>query len=136
MIRRPPRSTRTDTLFPYTTLFRSLEQAGYLHREAALAGIEGAGGDHQVGLGHHLHDVGGVDAVALQSDGIDDDLEQLVAVPDTLCLQHAGHASDAILNTADAPQRGEFRRGASERAGEHREPTKRPAWRGRGCSKV
>src|SRR3546814_16215331 len=28
MIRRPPRSTRTDTLFPYTTLFRSLR---YVH---------------------------------------------------------------------------------------------------------
>src|SRR3546814_2215539 len=27
MIRRPPRSTRTDTLFPYTTLFRSLRDA-------------------------------------------------------------------------------------------------------------
>src|SRR3546814_7806431 len=27
MIRRPPRSTRTDTLFPYTTLFRSYRQA-------------------------------------------------------------------------------------------------------------
>src|SRR3546814_6371678 len=27
MIRRPPRSTRTDTLFPYTTLFRSAPQA-------------------------------------------------------------------------------------------------------------
>src|SRR3546814_8122573 len=27
MIRRPPRSTRTDTLFPYTTLFRSLTMA-------------------------------------------------------------------------------------------------------------
>src|SRR3546814_1787729 len=26
MIRRPPRSTRTDTLFPYTTLFRSINQ--------------------------------------------------------------------------------------------------------------
>src|SRR3546814_4690911 len=26
MIRRPPRSTRTDTRFPYTTLFRSVEQ--------------------------------------------------------------------------------------------------------------
>src|SRR3546814_11099147 len=26
MIRRPPRSTRTDTLFPYTTLFRSSKQ--------------------------------------------------------------------------------------------------------------
>src|SRR3546814_20905675 len=27
MIRRPPRSTRTDTLFPYTTLFRAAHQA-------------------------------------------------------------------------------------------------------------
>src|SRR3546814_4838880 len=33
MIRRPPRSTRTDTLFPYTTLFRSVECA--VAREAA-----------------------------------------------------------------------------------------------------
>src|SRR3546814_4094321 len=28
MIRRPPRSTRTDTLFPYTTLFRSVSAQG------------------------------------------------------------------------------------------------------------
>src|SRR3546814_7027912 len=28
MIRRPPRSTRTDTLFPYTTLFRSRDAPG------------------------------------------------------------------------------------------------------------
>src|SRR3546814_19190720 len=28
MIRRPPRSTRTDTLFPYTTLFRSPQHRG------------------------------------------------------------------------------------------------------------
>src|SRR3546814_7382279 len=33
MIRRPPRSTRTDTRFPYTTLFRSLPQHGAEHRE-------------------------------------------------------------------------------------------------------
>src|SRR3546814_1675930 len=30
MIRRPPRSTRTDTLFPYTTLFRSAPGLGLL----------------------------------------------------------------------------------------------------------
>src|SRR3546814_17544957 len=31
MIRRPPRSTRTDTLFPYTTLFRSQDEpVGFL----------------------------------------------------------------------------------------------------------
>src|SRR3546814_7455280 len=29
MIRRPPRSTRTDTLFPYTTLFRSRDIAAF-----------------------------------------------------------------------------------------------------------
>src|SRR3546814_1290926 len=29
MIRRPPRSTRTDTLFPYTTLFRSAVRAAF-----------------------------------------------------------------------------------------------------------
>src|SRR3546814_5816493 len=29
MVRRPPRSTRTATLFPYTTLFRSAARAGY-----------------------------------------------------------------------------------------------------------
>src|SRR3546814_18395963 len=38
IIRRPPRSKRTDTLFPYTTLFRSV--LGQVDREAsALAGL-------------------------------------------------------------------------------------------------
>src|SRR3546814_9038749 len=36
MIRRPPRSTRTDTLFPYTTLFRS-GRARTLHRQFGQA---------------------------------------------------------------------------------------------------
>src|SRR3546814_11720988 len=35
MIRRPPRSTRTDTLFPYTTLFRSAERLAEV--QAAIA---------------------------------------------------------------------------------------------------
>src|SRR3546814_15466948 len=35
MIRRPPRSTRTDTLFPYTTLFRSVRAPDMLRRLAA-----------------------------------------------------------------------------------------------------
>src|SRR3546814_16998731 len=44
MLRRPPRSTRTDTLFPYTTLFRSM---GYeatmflLERGVRLTGTDG-----------------------------------------------------------------------------------------------
>src|SRR3546814_4274698 len=38
MIRRPPRSTRTDTLFPYTTLFRSLDRRQIVTRHAGVAG--------------------------------------------------------------------------------------------------
>src|SRR3546814_13997041 len=37
MIRRPPRSTRTDTLFPYTTLFRSDAHASDRRRDLLLA---------------------------------------------------------------------------------------------------
>src|SRR3546814_12909765 len=39
MIRRPPRSTRTDTLFPYTTLFRSLSCV--INNAARYAKFEG-----------------------------------------------------------------------------------------------
>src|SRR3546814_7698909 len=60
MIRRPPRSTRTDTLFPYTTLFRSqcglrqatVLQAGAVHlraiqaRAAEIGVLQGAQAGH------------------------------------------------------------------------------------------
>src|SRR3546814_3589751 len=73
MIRRPPRSTRTDTLFPYTTLFRSgqivlahrvdqiggglrharvdahIERHGRGEREAVLVIEELVGGETEVG---------------------------------------------------------------------------------------
>src|SRR3546814_3970728 len=46
MIRRPPRSNRTHTLFPYTTLFRSFaalaEFEGDLIRERTMAGLAAA----------------------------------------------------------------------------------------------
>src|SRR3546814_1389959 len=45
MIRRPPRSTRTDTLFPYTTLFRSRIRDD--HGPNALAGFGSAKGSNE-----------------------------------------------------------------------------------------
>src|SRR3546814_11678186 len=48
MIRRPPRSTRTDTLFPYTTLFRSEETV-----QRCIAGCETT---KQPGLDRLTHD--------------------------------------------------------------------------------
>src|SRR3546814_3199440 len=46
MIRRPPRSTRTDTLFPYTTLFRSLIHA--LRRDGVPIEVVIDQDEHQV----------------------------------------------------------------------------------------
>src|SRR3546814_14376096 len=48
MIRRPPRSTRTDTLFPYTTLFRSR----FLHRRDLVLGLALPAGDDRTGVAH------------------------------------------------------------------------------------
>src|SRR3546814_4471499 len=46
MIRRPPRSTRTDTLFPYTTLFRSQPGAGrQLAADGSIVALEDLGFD-------------------------------------------------------------------------------------------
>src|SRR3546814_15549758 len=61
MIRRPPRSTRTDTLFPYTTLFRS--------RVLLLASVVGfTGGRGRVGLVF----LGGELAVRVGIGGVED----------------------------------------------------------------
>src|SRR3546814_4586739 len=45
MKRRPPRSTRTDTLFPYTTLFRSVWKRHSLWDEVGAVGRE----EHELG---------------------------------------------------------------------------------------
>src|SRR3546814_13877494 len=42
MIRRPPRSTRTDTLFPYTTLFRSKSYGWYETDQTSFLTLPGA----------------------------------------------------------------------------------------------
>src|SRR3546814_9707558 len=44
MIRRPPRSTRTDTLFPYTTLFRSVHIVGEVVERVKAGGVVVADG--------------------------------------------------------------------------------------------
>src|SRR3546814_18218793 len=46
MIRRPPRSTRTDTRFPYTTLFRSRDRLLAQH-DAVIVGREAAIGEEE-----------------------------------------------------------------------------------------
>src|SRR3546814_3296430 len=52
MIRRPPRSTRTDTLFPYTTLFRSRREDELADR---LVPVAGRALEHALRLGVEAH---------------------------------------------------------------------------------
>src|SRR3546814_6996725 len=51
MIRRPPRSTRTDTLFPYPTLFRSQAPVAHRVEHALVAGS--AGKPDTAAVAHH-----------------------------------------------------------------------------------
>src|SRR3546814_8578116 len=52
MIRRPPRSTRTDTLFPYTTLFRSIDlEPGVFGLEAFAEAVGQHRGVRSIGKG-------------------------------------------------------------------------------------
>src|SRR3546814_16618889 len=56
MIRRPPRSTRTDTLFPYTTLFRSGSyRAGDRRPGRPSARLQRLGSDRPVEAAPRLH---------------------------------------------------------------------------------
>src|SRR3546814_7296753 len=55
MIRRPPRSTRTDTLFPYTTLFRSLPSAPRCARRESGHGRAWPDGRHKRRQGRSRH---------------------------------------------------------------------------------
>src|SRR3546814_10863531 len=82
MIRRPPRSTRTDTLFPYTPLFRS--QLLVAHR-IGLEGIRRLHGDQaeqlqQVVLHHVAHGTGLVVIIGPRSEEHTSELQSLMRI--------------------------------------------------------
>src|SRR3546814_3912963 len=95
MIRRPPRSTRTDTLFPYTTLFRSAEdREGICRRFASKEDDKVAGiAWHQAGSGSPL--LGGVLA------WIDCDIDSVVDAGDHVCVM--GRVRDLDVEHDGAP---------------------------------
>src|SRR3546814_2985326 len=100
MIRRPPRSTRTDTLFPYTTLFRSLvdlQPAAYVRVDAdgdvAVDGLDAAaqlGGDDADRAVDRFDALGDVAAAADEDAAVD----RLDAAADARPLADADVAVD------------------------------------------
>src|SRR3546814_6981892 len=79
MVRRPPRSTRTDTLFPYTTLFR------------ASSGYFGVRGRRREPVGH---DGGGVLVAGLYETRPYAHPEAAFAFPDTYQTRSEEHTSE------------------------------------------
>src|SRR3546814_10912790 len=93
MIRRPPRSTRTDTLFPYTTLFRSgrrlagvgVSAAGELRAEVWGCGLQDRfGADDSDAGGEHVCAVQRVEGdllvVGLRSEEHTSELQSLMRI--------------------------------------------------------
>src|SRR3546814_5866291 len=73
MIRRPPRSTRTDTLFPYTTLFRSVQGQLQVAADAFDVGLARRAGDGDVAADavDLQAAAGGADHADLHGDAVD-----------------------------------------------------------------
>src|SRR3546814_3653863 len=92
MIRRPPRSTRTDTLFPYTTLFRSnTQQLGDHDRgEGCRDGVDHV---HASAAHHRLEEI---------VDDAFDMIAQLGDAPRRECLVHElAHAGRSEEHTSE-----------------------------------
>src|SRR3546814_16753048 len=99
MIRRPPRSTRTDTLFPYTTLFRS-----HLHaaRPAGEEVGEGKGQHHaahrdhggeQQGKPEHAAEEGAEEELVVVEDEVDA-VEAALLAPEEADRDHGADGND------------------------------------------
>src|SRR3546814_19567013 len=115
MIRRPPRSTRTDTLFPYTTLFRSdyigAAIAKRFAREGFLVKVGRRAGDKLPPLADEIAPAGGPVAARGPVDRIPDALHSVLprhadADPRVRGLCHIG---DNIDHTPTATPHQEIR---------------------------
>src|SRR3546814_19913073 len=85
MIRRPPRSTRTDTLFPYTTLFRSARKPGFARgarRRTAGRGDEDGRRDRR-DAAHGRHDKQGNGQSGVRVGAQPESADRTPPVPDT-----------------------------------------------------
>src|SRR3546814_12616804 len=102
MIRRPPRSTRTDTLFPYTTLFRSAD------RRAEGKAVGGTARRHQ----DRADSAGKRQGSCGHSGEREVDAQHRVGALDRRCTPvRAGERAGAVRGTGTAGGRTEERRG-------------------------
>src|SRR3546814_7068426 len=107
MIRRPPRSTRTDTLFPYTTLFRSgraRPESGHADVDHPLRPIPGAaacGARHHAALASALRyrPAGRTPGPGPRSEEHTSELQSLMRISYAVfCLKKKKHITQELPN--------------------------------------
>src|SRR3546814_12008366 len=113
MIRRPPRSTRTYTLFPYTTLFRSTVLTGTLNpatgaytvvQNAPIVHAEGLNENNQeFTFGYQVTDGDGDTATGSLNVSVDDDTP--IAGPSTLSTVDEGGLAGGQIGRASCRER-------------------------------
>src|SRR3546814_6224975 len=100
MIRRPPRSTRTDTLFPYTTLFRSTGAARHAHGPGQpFVHRHGPGRSRGDGLfDHRIHDPTLLDQLPGRSEEHTSELQSLMRISYAVfCLKKKKNKTTTII---------------------------------------
>src|SRR3546814_5998283 len=107
MIRRPPRSTRTDTLFPYTTLFRSClwsigscsTKVGHLRTAPALSPIQSMGLD--ISTRSIPEPTPNIDLVEIRSEEHTSEIQSLMRISYAVfCLKKKKHKKTASTYTS------------------------------------
>src|SRR3546814_18775162 len=96
MRRRPPRSTRTDTLFPYTTLFRSRDARVYGFEAEASARLAQIGGFNIVG-----DVVADMTRAKIKNAGLDRNVPRIPALRVLGGLEAQGERVDARVEVED-----------------------------------
>src|SRR5881409_2637081 len=91
MIRRPPRSTRETTLFPYTTLFRSAGKTTLTERLLYAAGV--------------IDEIGSVDAGTTQTDSLAMERQRGITIKSAVVSFAIG---DVMVNLIDTPGHPDF----------------------------
>src|SRR3546814_9031091 len=111
MIRPPPRSTRTDTLFPYTTLFRSLRKSSRSHqnRNSNVADNEKSAA-LAYRLTHIPQEVPMAEPAVRRSEGHTSELQSLMRISYAVFCLKKNNTIESI-NTTNQKTQAEFKQG-------------------------
>src|SRR3546814_10410700 len=104
MIRRPPRSTRTDTRFPITTLYRSPANSPVCARSNDKRQPLRSAHRPQIGAASAVQSVGSTNSTPMRSEEHTSELQSLMRIPYAVCCLKKKHHTKRIAHTTTTYQ--------------------------------